>query len=120
MKADHEHWVQLQQDIQPHRPLLDRAAMTVRDEGVSNYPIFVAYAGADTEKVPGIFVTEVITDRELVWTINVTTLEELVAKQVIDRARVDPFRKVYRENADGSCFLIIDGAGARFGFVDPR
>lgn len=93
--------------------------MTVRDEGVSNYPIFVAYAGSDAEKVPGIFVAEIMTDRELIWTVNITTLEELVAKQVIDRQRLDPFRKVYREKADGFCFLIIDEEGARFGFVDP-
>ena len=113
-----ENWVQLQHDIRGYEPVLDRAAMTVRDEGVSNYPIFVAYAGSEADKVPGIFVTEIVTSREVIWTVNVTTLEELVAKQVVDAQRVDPFRKVYREKADGLCFLIIDADGARFGFVD--
>lgn len=119
-EAENNNWVQLQRDIKPHLTLLDRAAATVRDEGVSNYPIFVAYAGADTERLPGIFVAEVATPRQLVWTVNLSTLEEMVAKQIIDRERLDPFRKVYRESADGYCFLIIDEAGARFGFIDGQ
>ena len=110
-------WVQLQSDIKKYRSVLREAATTVVDENVSNYPILVAYAGGDSDKVPGVFVTEILTDRDLIWTINVSTLEELVAKQIVGRERIDPFRKVYKEHADEFCFLIIDAAGARFGFV---
>ena len=114
---EHNDWVQLQSDIKKYRPVLKAAATTVVDENVSNYPILVAYAGPENEQIPGVFVTEVPTDRSLVWTVNVSTLEELVAKQIVGRERVDPFRKVYKEHADEFCFLIIDAAGARFGFV---
>lgn len=110
-------WVQLQTDVEHYRAPLSQAAETVIDEKVSNYPIFIAYAGDEAEKVPGIFVLDVPTDRDLVWTINVTTLEELVTKQIVTTDRVDSFRKVYRENVDQLCFLIVDEAGARFGFV---
>ncbi|WP_116126212.1 hypothetical protein [Lewinella sp. IMCC34183] len=113
-------WLQLQTDITPYHAPLHEAATTVVDEKVSNYPIFVAYAGEDLESLPGIFVLEVPTPRALVWTINVTTLEELVARQVIDREKVDPFRKVYKEHPDAFCFLIIDEAGGRFGFVNQK
>lgn len=111
------HWVQLQTDIKAYHAPLREAATTVVDEKVSNYPIFVAYAGEDQESVPGIHVLDIPTPRQLVWTINVTTLEELVAKQVISQDRIDPFRKVYKENTDQLCFLIIDEAGGRFGFI---
>ena len=110
-------YVQLQTDIQPYRRPLQQAADTVIDEKVSNYPIFVAYAGEDAESLPGIHVMEVPTDRALIWTINLTTLEELVAKQVVTQEKIDPFRKVYRDKKDSFCFLIFDEAGGRFGFV---
>ena len=112
-------WVQLQNDVKPHLQPLGSAASTVTDEGVSNYPIFFAYAGRENEQAPGIFVLEVPTNRGITWRVNVSTLEELVAKQVITRDRVDPFRKVYKDTPDTLCFLIVDEEGARFGFV-PR
>ena len=113
-------WIQLQTDIAPYHGPLDEAATTVVDEKVSNYPIFVAYAGEDLESMPGIFVLEVPTPRSLVWTVNVTTLEELVARQVVQQDKIDPFRNVYKSKPDSFCFLIIDEAGGRFGFVDRK
>lgn len=114
-----EHWQELQQDIKPYGTVLDRATRTVVDEGVSNYPILVAYPGAVPDQVPGIFVLEIVTDRNLIWTVNLTTLEELVAKRVIPNERVDPFRKVYRDKPEELCWLILDESGARFAFVAP-
>ena len=110
-------FLQLQTDIKAYHQPLGQAAETVVDEKVSNYPILVAYAGEDTESIPGIFVLEVPTPRELVWTINITTLEELVARQVVTQEKIDPFRKVYRDHNDSFCFLIFDEAGGRFAFV---
>lgn len=110
-------WTQLQNDVQPYRDQLASAGDTVVDEGVSNYPIFFAYDGPAGEQVPGIFVTELATNRGLVWRIHLTTLEELVAKTVITPERIDPFREVYKKNHTDLCFLIVDGEGARFGFV---
>ena len=111
-------FLQLQTDIKPYRQPLQQATETVVDEKVSNYPILVAYAGEDAESLPGIFVLEIPTPRELVWTINITTLEELVAKQVVTQEKIDPFRKVYRENVASFCFLVFDEAGGRFAFVN--
>ncbi len=119
MKND-ANWKQLQHDIARYHPQLDEAGSTVVDEKVSNYPIFVAYAGDDLESLPGIYVMDIPTLRKLVWTINLTTLEELVTKQVIMQDKIDPFRKVYKDKPDSFCFLIIDEAGGRFGFVDRK
>jgi hypothetical protein len=110
-------WVQLQTDVQAFRDQLAEAAETVVDEGVSNYPIFFAFNGSANEQVPGIFVTEIATNRGTNWQLNITTLEELVAKTVIPPEKVDPFREVYKKNSDSLCFLIVDDEGARFGFV---
>jgi hypothetical protein len=110
-------WIQLQTDVQSFRDPLAEAAETVVDEGVSNYPIFFAYNGLVNEQAPGIAVTEIGTERGISWQVNITTLEELVAKTVIPPEKVDPFREVYKKNHDQLCFLIVDAEGARFGFV---
>lgn len=110
-------WVQLQNDVKPHLTPLGQAADTVKDQDVSNYPIFFAYAGEENEHAPGIAVLEIPTNRGIRWKVNVSTLEELVAKQVITQERIDPFRKVYKDSPETLCFLIVDEEGARFGFV---
>lgn len=110
-------WIQLQTDVKPYLPKLSVAAETVTNEEVSNYPIFFAYAGEENEQAPGIFVLTVPTNRGFQWRVNVSTLEELVAKQVMTAEKVDPFRNVYKKSPDALCFLIVDAEGARFGFV---
>lgn len=110
-------WVQLQTDVAPYRDRLAEAADTVVDEGVSNYPIFFAFNGEGSEQVPGIAVTSIPTNRGFGWQLNLTTLEELVAKSVVTPERIDPFRELYKKNHDQLCFLIVDAEGARFGFV---
>lgn len=117
MPTETQNWVQLQTDIHPYRDALADAADTVVDEGVSNYPIFFAFAGEVNEQAPGISVTEIPTKRGVVWNINLTTLEELVAKTIIPPEKIDPFREVYKKNHAELCFLIVDEDGARFGFV---
>jgi len=117
MAEQQQNWVQLQTDVLPLRDQLAEAAETVVDEGVSNYPIFFAYAGDVNEQAPGIYVTDLATKRGFTWRINITTLEEMVAKTVIPPEKIDPFREVYKKNSDAICFLIVDEEGARFGFV---
>lgn len=115
--AEQQNWIQLQSDVQPFRDQLAEAADTVVDEGVSNYPILFAFDGAAKDQVPGIFVTDISTQRGTVWHLNLTTLEELVAKTIIPPEKIDPFREVYKKNHNELCFLIVDKEGARFGFV---
>jgi hypothetical protein len=119
MAEQNLHWVQLQDDILPFRGGLGQAADTVVNENVSNYPIFFAYPGENNDHAPGIFVLEISTNRGIVWRVNVSTLEELVAKNIVTQDKIDPFRKVYKNSPDTLCFLIADEGGARFGFV-PR
>lgn len=112
-------WVQLQDDVKPHLGPLAGAADTVADEGISNYPIFFAYAGEENDHAPGIFVLSIKTNRGTTWRVNVSTLEELATKRIVNQEKIDPFRKVYKNSPDTLCFLIVDEEGARFGFV-PR
>lgn len=110
-------WIQLQHDIKPYLTHLERAAATVRDQDVSNYPIFFAYNGEANPNAPGLATMEIPTPRGVLWKVNMTTLEELVARQVVAQERIDPFRKIYKNSPDNLCFLIVAEDGARFGFV---
>lgn len=110
-------WVQLQDDVKPHLRPLAQAADTVVDEGISNYPIFFAYAGEENEHAPGIYTMGIKTNRGTHWRVNVSTLEELATKRIVVQEKIDPFRKVYKNSPDTLCFLIVDEEGARFGFV---
>ena len=115
--SNEKNWVQLQTDIHSYRDALAEAADTVVDEGVSNYPIFFAFMGEANEQAPGIAVTKIPTKRGITWQVNLSTLEELVAKTGIPTEKSDPFREVYKKNHSELCFLIVDDEGARFGFV---
>lgn len=118
--AQSTEWIQLQEDLRPYVPKLAQAADTVMDEQVSNYPVFLAFP-AETEKVLelGLPVFNAPTPRGRSWTVHVTTLEELVARQIILREKVDDFRKIYKDTPNTLCFLIYTEGEARFGFV-PR
>lgn len=111
-------WIQLQEDLRPYLPKLAEAADTVVDEQVSNYPVFLAFP-AENEKVLeiGLTVFTAPSPRGRSWTVHITTLEELVARQIVLREKVDNFIKIYKDSPDTVCFLIYTEGEARFGFV---
>ncbi|MEL6141171.1 MAG: hypothetical protein AAFU67_06105 [Bacteroidota bacterium] len=112
-------WIQLQEDVRPYRSKLAAAADTVMNEEVSNYPVFLAYHSEDQSLELGLPVFDLPTQRGRTWSIHVTTLEELVARQIVVRDKVDNFRQVYKNTPNSVCFLIFTEGEARFGFV-PR
>lgn len=119
MAEKNTEWIQLQEDLRIYRPQLAEAANTVVDQEVSNYPIFLAYPGEDNTIGVGIPVFSAPTGRGQVWSIHLTTLEELVTRQIVLQDKVDNFREVYKSRQNAICFLIFTDGEARFGFV-PR
>ncbi|MEM9837028.1 MAG: hypothetical protein AAF828_11025 [Bacteroidota bacterium] len=115
--AKNTEWIQLQEDIKPYRPQLIEAADTVINQEVSNYPVFLAYPGEEQTIGVGIPVFTAPTPRGRNWAVHVTTLEELVAKQIVQTEKVDHFLKVYKSTPNSICFLIFTEGEARFGFV---
>lgn len=106
---------QLQKDLAPFRSLMARAAEVITDQDVSAYPVMVA-----AEKLPHIGIN--IVDREKHasrWYINASTLEELVAKNVVDSAKVEDFKLIYKQSEPQLCLLVIAADQAHFIFL-PR
>lgn len=119
MAEKNTEWIQLQDDLRVYRPQLAEAADTVVNQEVSNYPVFLAYPGEEQTIGVGIPVFTAPTSRGQVWSIHITTLEELVTRQIMLQEKVDNFRQVYKNTPNSICFLIFTDGEARFGFV-PR
>lgn len=105
----------LRQQLRPYLLLMKKAATAIVDSEVSKYPIFVVYQGEDTI---GLGLSVVAgTPQNNNWSINATTLEELVTKQVITMDKVDDFRALFKNKAGHACWLVWNEGPAQFVFV---
>ena len=79
----------LRQELLPFLPLLEKTAESVRDQDISNYPIFVLY---QQEENAGLGIPVVAADSASTpWSVNVSTLEELATKKVVAMENVERF-----------------------------
>ncbi|NJL74411.1 MAG: hypothetical protein HC892_04550 [Saprospiraceae bacterium] len=53
------------------------------------------------------------------WSINISSLEEFVVKQLIEVHKIDDFRRVYKDPKHHLCFFVLSELGATFNFI-PR
>jgi ribosomal protein S7 len=105
----------LQLELKNYKPALQQATDTVVEKGVSNYPIMVLH------KAPVEIGIQLI-DRELVagnWSVNASTMEELMAKQIIQQAKVESFKSLYESHKEHICLFVVTEIGADFVFL-PR
>ena len=105
----------LNRRVKPYRKMLGQAADTVLEQDVSSYPIIIVHnksiqIGLPLVK-PGIL--------EDGWSIHISTLEEFVAKQLIETEKLDSFKRVYKKPTESLCLFVIDDIGATFVFL-PR
>jgi hypothetical protein len=85
---------------------------TVKNEGISNYPILIA----SQEDFP----VEIGVPAQLpegIWDYRVTTLEELYTKNMVSKEKVDDFRSLYNHKSAHFCVLLINGVHTEFVFI---
>ncbi len=105
----------LEGELRPYIPTLGKAADTILDQEVSEYPIFVAHQHQVEIGIPLIDKVESKGN----WSVNASTLEEFVSKQVIQPDKVDPFKSVYKDPEEFVCLFVLSELGATFIFL-PR
>lgn len=115
--TDQANWVQLQEDVRPYKAKLAEVANTVKDEDVSNYPVFLAYPEEEQIIGLGLPLFQVPGQGQMTWALHLTTLEELVSKQIVLAEKVDDFRARYKKSTEELCLLIFVDGAARFGFL---
>jgi len=106
--------LRFQEEVRPYLKMLREASRTIIDQEVSNHPIFVFHTDdlelgielANTEKISG------------KWSVNASILEEFVAKRLIEDAKIEAFKKSYKDPDAFFClFVVAADQSAQFIFV---
>ncbi|HHH49903.1 MAG TPA: hypothetical protein ENK52_02870 [Saprospiraceae bacterium] len=108
-------FINIQEELAPYKTVLGKAADTIIDENVSSYPIFVVHRLEVSIGIPMIKRDEV----EAKWSINASSLEELVTKKVVELKKLEAFKKIYKDPRSFLCLLLLSDFGATFAFL-PR
>jgi hypothetical protein len=115
MEPQQRQHVEIQSIVKGHSIMLGQAYDAVIDEDVSKYPIIVIYQ--DMIEV-GIPIIENIGNGGL-WSINISTLEELSVKQLVPNEKVARFIEIYKNPEKQFCIFVVSQIGANFVFI-PR
>jgi hypothetical protein len=103
----------LHEDLDVSKNLLWTVKKQITNNGISNYPIFVATA------LP-IDLGKLIIDKdqlEINWYFNASHLEEFVLKKIIVEDKIDDFREVFKEHEEELCIFVVTGEGGDFVFL---
>lgn len=99
----------LEKSLERHQKLLKEALRTVSNEGVSNYPVLIAHRHKADLGIPLFHREEYGED----WSFNVSTLEELVAKNLVSNDKVDEFRTLYKQHDKHYCIFLLKETDAK-------
>lgn len=106
--------LRFQEEVRPYLKMLRVASRTIIDQDVSKYPIFVFHTDgvvlgielANADKVNGN------------WSVNASTLEEFVAKRLIEDAKIETFKKSFKDPEAFLClFVVAADQSAQFIFL---
>ncbi|MBI1226121.1 MAG: hypothetical protein GC192_12875 [Bacteroidetes bacterium] len=104
---------QLEKELAGYKKILSQAAEVIRDQDVSRFPIFVIH-----QNIVDIGIN--IVDKGAAkgnWSVNASTLEEFVTKQIIAEEKVEDFQTLYRSHHDDLCLFALSELGANFIFL---
>jgi hypothetical protein len=106
--------LEIERLLKRFRNKLAIAADTIRNENVSNYPIFVASKTA-VEIGVMLFPQGQLPDN---WMVTASSLEEFHVRKIIDTEKIDDFRELYRSKPTEICVFAIDTEGSsKFIFI---
>lgn len=106
---------QLQKALNPYLGVMRKAAEAVLDQEISKYPIFVIHQMGDLEL--GIPLIRPSEEQGFDYSVHLSTLEEFTTKKIIDIARVDRFRQVYKDPREYFCLFLFKKGEANFVFL---
>lgn len=103
----------LQNQLKPYKRILSQAAEVIMDENVSKFPIFVVH---QQELDMGIPLIEA--GKKFKWSVNASTLEEFVTKNIIYQEKATEFIQSYKDPETHLCLFVLSEMGAQFIFMD--
>lgn len=103
----------LRDDLKFYAPMIKEVATDMMKEGFTQYPVFVAHQH-EVKLGEAILLKE---DYARDFTINASTLEELLEKKLVLPEREADFKLNYKNPKEQMCILLITPADARFIYV---
>ena len=103
----------LRLDLNLYKDSIKEVSEDIINEGYSKFPIFIAHQ-------EDVKLGEVILDRDELgtnFTIQATTLEDLVTKNIILPKNIDKFKSAYKDPLVQCCIFLVSSHGAQFVFV---
>lgn len=113
METNGNPFLRIQTELIPNLDAMGKAADVILDADVSSYPVFIA----SKREVPiGVLLIHAGAEG---WNIHVSTLEELVTRQIIAQERIADFRAVFKDPRLFVCVFVIMEGSSNFLFI-PR
>jgi hypothetical protein len=112
--ASAEKFLELERQLTPYKKVLSQAADVILDENVSKYPIFIIH---QQELSMGVSLIEA--NEKIQWSVNASTLEEFVTKELIFMEKANEFIASYKDPENFLCLFVLSELGAQFIFI-PR
>lgn len=109
-----EYLVSLESDVKRYKDAIKEASEAIVNEGVSDYPVFIAHRGAFP-------IGELILDHkelETQWSIFASTTEELIKAGIIEMEKARFFVTQYKPVNEYMClFVVASETDAQFIFM---
>ncbi len=106
--------LRFQEEVRPYLKMLRKASRAIIDQDVSRHPIFVFHTddlelGIELAKVDNVNGN---------WSVNASTLEEFVAIRLIEDAKLESFKKTFKDPDEFFClFVVAEDESAQFIFI---
>ncbi len=105
----------IENEMKKYKAVLCKASDTILDNEVSSYPIFVVHKQEIALGVPIVVREKMNTN----WSVNASSLEEFVTKQLIFENKLEAFKKAYKDSTTHLCLFVLSDLGAQFIYI-PR
>jgi hypothetical protein len=105
----------LQNDLKYYSDYLQGLSREVLDSGTSKYPVFVAH-----QEAGGIEIGRPILQHEQIetrWSINISLMEEFVAKGIVPREQFAAFKQSWKDPEEYMCVFVLAGAASSFAYL---
>ena len=103
----------IKEQLELFSSIVKEAGNKIKDEGISNYPIFVAHQDEANIGIPLIKKN----DSGGIWSINASTLEEFYTKKLIKEDKLEDFKNLYRNHKYDICYFVLSELGAQYLFI---
>jgi hypothetical protein len=110
---DSVRYLKFKEEVRPYLKMMRQASKTIINEGVSRHPIFVFHH--DTLEIGLKLVEAVQTTGQ--WSVNASTLEEFVARRLIQESKVPAFIETFKDPEKHFCLFVLEGEQAEFVFL---